>query len=85
MFRGCAEGARLFGGIVQTEDKDGALLWLPGPKAPLGLWRELQTSLVTLPFQIGLRQTWRLMSHDEGVMQYILQHANIHQMGYIWQ
>ncbi|KAF0701639.1 Aste57867_7934 [Aphanomyces stellatus] len=82
LFRCCVQAARLFGGIVQTEDKNGALLWLPGPKASLGLCDELRSGMGMLPFQLGFRQTWRLS--QDGIMQYILQHANVERMGYIW-
>ncbi|KAF0701640.1 Aste57867_7935 [Aphanomyces stellatus] len=84
MFRFCANAARLYGGSAFTEEKDGALLWLPGSKVPLGLWRELRAGVAALPFQIGLRQVCRLMAHDVDVMQNILDRANMKQMGLIW-
>ncbi|KAF0701641.1 Aste57867_7936 [Aphanomyces stellatus] len=71
MFQCCANAARLFDGTIQTEDKDGALLWLPGPKAPLGLWRELRADVAPhVP--------------DKEVLQYVTKQVNVKQMGLIW-
>ncbi|KAF0718120.1 Aste57867_1883 [Aphanomyces stellatus] len=84
LFCCCAKAALLYGGVAQTDDLDGVLLWLPGPNASLGFWRELQCGMLALPFQLGVAQTLRL-SQDESILQYILQHANVNQMGLIWQ
>ncbi|KAG9403367.1 hypothetical protein AC1031_006013 [Aphanomyces cochlioides] len=83
VYKGLVEATRLYGKIVTSPDGTGALLWLPGKVFPLGLLREIRTSLVSLPFRIGFRPTWRLTSHEDASVDYIVEHGGPH-IGVIW-
>lgn len=79
----CAKACTRYGGMLFTPDQKGALIWLDGPCFPLGLWRELQTGMVALPFLAGVKPIWRLVQHDAVPEGWIRKNAGT-RMGYIW-
>ncbi|KAG9403378.1 hypothetical protein AC1031_006024 [Aphanomyces cochlioides] len=83
LYRTVTASAMTYGGVVETKDGNGALLWLSGKYYPLGLWREIQTGALSLPFQLGFRVIHRLAKHDTESQQYTAKHA-CKSMGWIW-
>ncbi|CAK4069537.1 unnamed protein product [Aphanomyces euteiches] len=83
LYRTLTASAMAYGGVVETKDGNGALLRLSGKYYPLGLWRELQTGALSLPFQLGFRVIHRLAKHDTESQQYTAKHAS-KSMGWIW-
>ncbi|KAG9403376.1 hypothetical protein AC1031_006022 [Aphanomyces cochlioides] len=83
MYRTLTASAMAYGGVVETEDGTGALHWISGKNYPLGLWREIQTGALSLPFQLGFRPVHRLANHDTESQQYTAKHAS-KSMGWIW-
>ncbi|KAF0697049.1 Aste57867_12233 [Aphanomyces stellatus] len=78
------DAVQRYGGVVHASDGTGALLWLPGTHFPLGLWRELWTSIAALPFRIGFHATKRLSDHEDESIDYIVTHGTKSTMGVIW-
>ncbi len=79
----CAKAAAMYGGIILSEDKRGALIWLNGKNFPLGLMREIKSGMWVIPFKLGPKATLRLMNHDAVPEGWIAKNAN-ENYGYIW-
>ncbi|MCX6197860.1 MAG: GNAT family N-acetyltransferase [Bacteroidetes bacterium] len=79
----CSKAAALYGGVILSEDKQGALIWLNGKNFPLGLLREINSGMWTIPFKLGAKATLRLMNHDAVPEGWIAKNANGN-FGYIW-
>ena len=83
LYRHCAKAAAMYGGVVLTPDKQGALIWLSGKHFPLGILREAKSGMAVIPFKIGVKPTLRLMHHDSVPEGWIAKNAG-EKMGYIW-
>jgi len=83
LYTHCAKAASQFGGVMLSADQQAALIWLPASCFPLGLWREIKSGMVALPFKLGVASTLRLMRHDAVSEGWIAKHAGP-KMGYIW-
>ncbi|MDB5284140.1 MAG: N-acetyltransferase [Bacteroidota bacterium] len=83
LYNKCVTAARMYGGVLLTSDRQGAVIWLRGKNFPLGLPREIRSGMATIPFQIGIKPTLRLMNHDSVPENWIRQNAGPN-MGYIW-
>ena len=83
LYRTLAVSAVAYGGVVETKDGSGALLWISGKHYPLGLWQVLQVGMISLPFQVGFRVLHRLAKHDTESQKYTVEHAS-KSMGWIW-
>ncbi|CAK4197676.1 unnamed protein product [Aphanomyces euteiches] len=65
-----------YGGVVEAEDGNGTVYWLPRNQYPLGLWKELKSGMITLPFQVGFRPLSRIVRHYHESEKYTLEHAS---------
>jgi ribosomal protein S18 acetylase RimI-like enzyme len=83
MYSCCVPAAALYGGVILSEGKQGALIWLNGKNFPLGLLREIKSSMWTIPFHLGAKTTLRLMNHDAVSEGWIAKNAG-EKFGYIW-
>lgn len=83
LYTHCAKAAQRYGGMLLTDDGQGALIWLPSQNYQLGLWREFVSGMVAIPFKLGLKPTLRLMNHDAEPEGWIRKNAS-NEMGYIW-
>lgn len=79
----CIDACGKFGGVILDEEKRGALIWLEGKNFPLGLWKEMQTDMIKIPFKLGVKSTLRLINHDTEIEGWI-QKSTTKNMGYIW-
>lgn len=79
----CVPAAVLYGGVIFSEDKHGALIWLNGKYFPLGLMREINSGMWTIPIKLGAKATLRLMNHDSEPEGWIAKKAG-ENYGYIW-
>ena len=83
LYKCCTSACNKYGGVITTDDKQGALIWLSGKNFPLGLMREIKSDMWTIPFQLGVKPTLRLMNHDNVPEGWIKKNAG-EKMGYIW-
>ncbi|CAK4081513.1 unnamed protein product [Aphanomyces euteiches] len=81
--RTVAVAALNFGGIVETKDGNGALLWLAGKNFPLSLEQSEQSGITELPALLGMTVIQRFASHTREGNNYVVQHAG-KTMGWIW-
>jgi GNAT superfamily N-acetyltransferase len=79
----CVAAADLYGRVIITPDKLGAVIWLPGKNFTLTLPKEIRSGMALIPFQIGVKATLRLMNHDGESEGWIRKNAAA-TMGYIW-
>lgn len=79
----CANGCASYGNTFLHPSGHGALTYLSGDFFPMGLWKELQTGFLAVPFTLGLKATLRLIKHEEEVEPWIRKNAS-KSMGYIW-
>ncbi|KAH9161870.1 hypothetical protein LEN26_001223 [Aphanomyces euteiches] len=73
----------IYGGVVVAEGGNGAVCWLPRNQYPLGLWQELKSGMMMLPFQVGFRPILRIVRHYHDSEKYTLEHASAN-AGWIW-
>ncbi|KAF0735312.1 hypothetical protein Ae201684_008224 [Aphanomyces euteiches] len=71
-----AAASSTYSGVVEVEDGNGAICWLPRNQYPLGLWKELKSGMITLPFQVGFRPLSRIVRHYHESEKYTLEHAS---------
>ena len=83
LYTRCVTAASMYGRVLVTPDSQGAVIWLPGKNFPLSLLHEIRSGMATIPFQIGIKPTLRLMNHDSEPEKWIGQNAGPN-MGYIW-
>ena len=83
LYKCCISACNKYGGVIITEDNQGALIWLSGKNFPLGLMREIKSDMWTIPFRLGVKPTLRLMNHDNVPEGWIKKNAG-EKMGYIW-
>lgn len=83
LYTHCAKATVKYGGLILTEDKKGALIWLPSENFQLGMWRELISGMALIPFKIGFKATLRLTAHDAEAEGWIRKNSGS-KMGYIW-
>lgn len=83
LYTRCTNAAGQYGGIITTDDNQGALIWLAGKNFQLTLWKEIRVGMGAIPFLLGPKATLRLMTHDAVPEGWIRQNAN-DKMGYIW-
>src|ERR1043165_3668149 len=83
LYTHCAKAASEYGGIIVSEDGQGALIWLQGKNFQLGLLREIKSGMAAIPFKLGLKSTLRLMNHDAESEGWVRKNAG-EKMGYIW-
>lgn len=83
LYTPCVQAAEKFGGVLVNAEQTGTLIWLPGKNFPLGLWREIQSGMATIPFRVGVKSTLRLMNHDSVPEGWIAKNAGAN-FGYIW-
>lgn len=79
----CTKAAQMYGGVLTSNDKHAALIWLPSKHYQLGIWREILSGMWQIPFKLGPKATLRLMNHDAEPEGWIRKHAS-DKMGYIW-
>jgi ribosomal protein S18 acetylase RimI-like enzyme len=79
----CVAASAIYGGVITTPDNQGAVIWLPGKNFPLGWLKEIRSGMAAIPFQVGIKQTLRLMQHDGESEGWIKKNADA-DMGYIW-
>lgn len=79
----CSFACAKYGGVLLSPDQKGALIWLPDKYFPLGLYREITSGMVTLPFKVGIKSTLRLINHDSTPEGWIAKNAK-RNYGYIW-
>jgi ribosomal protein S18 acetylase RimI-like enzyme len=79
----CVAAAAMYGGVLLTPDKLGAVIWLPGKNFTLTLRKEIRSGMAAIPFQLGPKATLRLMNHDAESEGWIKKNAGP-KMGYIW-
>jgi ribosomal protein S18 acetylase RimI-like enzyme len=83
LYSRCVGAASIYGGVILTPDKLGAVIWLPGKNFTLSLPKEIRSGMAAIPFQLGLKSTLRLMNHDGESEGWIKKNASS-KMGYIW-
>jgi len=83
LYNCCANACNKFGGLHVSDNHKAAIVWLSGKNFPLGLYRELQSGMATLPFKAGVKSTLRLVNHDAVSEGWIRRNAG-EKMGYIW-
>ena len=83
LYSRCTSAAAMYGGVLTTENNQGALIWLSGKHFPLGLIRETKSGMGAIPFLLGAKATLRLMNHDSVPEGWIRKNAG-EKMGYIW-
>jgi len=83
LYSRCVAAADMYGGVLVTPDKQGAVIWLTGKNFTLTLPKEIRSGMWTIPFQLGAKATLRLMNHDAESEGWIKKHAGPN-MGYIW-
>lgn len=83
LYHYCSQAASLYGGVLVSPDQKGALIWLSGNNFPLGVFREIKSGMWTIPFQIGLPATLRLMHHDAVTETWIKKNSR-EKFGYLW-
>ena len=79
----CVSAAHIYGSLITTPDKLGAVIWLPGKNFTLTLSQEIRSGMWTLPFLLGQKAIMRLINHDSESEGWIKKHAG-RNMGYIW-
>jgi ribosomal protein S18 acetylase RimI-like enzyme len=83
LYTKCVSAASIYGGLLVTPDKLGALIWLPGKNFTLSLPKEISAGMALIPLQIGIQSTLRLTNHDGESEGWIKKHA-APAMGYVW-
>ncbi|MCW3124935.1 MAG: family acetyltransferase [Bacteroidetes bacterium] len=83
LFAKCVSAADIYGGVILTDDKLGAVIWLPGKSSQLNLIHEVRSGMALIPFQVGIKPTLRLMNHDAKAEGWVRKNA-AESMGYIW-
>lgn len=83
LYSACAHACTKFGGLAVNEPQTAAIVWLAGKNFPLGLLRELQSGMISVPLNLGVKPTLRLVNHDAVSEQWIRKNAG-ERMGYIW-
>ncbi len=83
LYTRCVAAADIYGGVLVTPEKQGAVIWLPGKNFQLTLLHEIRSGMALIPFQIGIKQTLRLMNHDGESEGWLRKNASVN-MGYIW-
>lgn len=83
LYTRCTSAAAMYGSIILTPDKQGAIICLPGNSFPLGLWREVRSGMGLIPLKLGIKTTLRLINHDAVGEGWIKKNAGS-KMGYIW-
>lgn len=83
LYTHCTKAAQMYGGVLTSDDKQAALIWLPSKHYQLGLWREITSGMWQIPFKLGPKATLRLMNHDAEPEGWIRANSSAN-MGYIW-
>jgi|LakMenEpi03Aug12_release.lakeMendotaPanAssembly.Ray.scaffolds.fasta_scaffold411944_2 ribosomal protein S18 acetylase RimI-like enzyme len=83
LYTNCTKACSEYGGIELLDNSKGALIWLSGENFPLGLWKEIQSGMAAIPFNIGPKAMLRLMNHDAVPETWIKKNAG-EKFGYIW-
>ena len=83
LYSGCANACSKFGGVHVSDNQKAAIVWLSGRNFPLGLFREIQSGMFSLPFKLGVTSLLRLVNHDAASEGWIRKNAG-EKMGYIW-
>ena len=83
LYKCCSKASSIYGGVILTPDQQGALIWLPGRHFPLTLKHEIKSGMWTIPFNLGIKTTLRLVNHDSELDKWIAKNAN-ENYGYIW-
>jgi len=83
LYSGCANACSKFGGVHVSDNQKAAIVWLSGKNFPLGLFREIQSGMISLPFKLGVKSLLRLVNHDAVSEGWIRKNAG-EKMGYIW-
>ena len=83
LYNRCVAAADIYGGVLVTPDKQGAVIWLPGKNFQLTLLHEIRSGMALIPFELGIKSTLRLMNHDSESEGWVRKKASAN-MGYIW-
>ena len=83
LYSRCVAAADIYGGVLVTSDKQGAVIWLPGKNFQLTLLHEIRSGMALIPFELGIKSTLRLMNHDTESEGWVRKNASDN-MGYIW-
>lgn len=83
LYNKCVSASSIYGGVIITPDKLGAVIWLPGNNFQLTLLNEIRSGMALIPLQIGVKHTLRLMNHDGESEGWVRKHA-APTMGYVW-
>ncbi|CAK4614129.1 unnamed protein product [Aphanomyces euteiches] len=82
LYNKVATASSMYGGVVEAEDGNGAVCWLPCNQYPLGVWKELKSGMMMLPFQVGF-PLFRILRHYHESEKYAMEHASAN-AGWIW-